>query len=172
MSETRSLAAIQRHTEAAQKFDYYITGLTAALCAYVAQNGGHQKVARPFGPEALESAALLVLFLALVAGFKRIEWTIVTLGINHEWLHALEGRGATASALQEGGGRTGVTESGDIVSPLEATQKYEALSQRALGIQKKLDDAAAQAGRWYKWRNRLLLTGFLILVAARLAALF
>jgi len=172
MSENRSLAASQRHTEAAQKFDYYITGLTAALCAYIAQNWGHQKVAKPFGSEALESAALLILFLAMVAGFRRIEWIIVTLGINYEWLDALEGRAAMASALQESGGRQGVTASGDAFSPLAAMQTYKALSHVAPEIGKKLDHAEKQAARWYKWRNSLLLVGFLILVAARLVALF
>jgi hypothetical protein len=38
MSEPRSLIVHQRHLEASQKFDYFITGLTGALCAYMTQN--------------------------------------------------------------------------------------------------------------------------------------
>jgi hypothetical protein len=171
MSESRSVIAYQRHLEASQKFDYFITGLTGALCAYIAQSWKPQKIT-PLGPEALELAALLLLFAAAVAGFKRIEWTVVTLRANTEWLHASERRGAMAGAVHESEGRHMFNaESGDFFSPFDALQDYKALSELTPEIRKKLDHASTQAGRWYKCRNRLLFVGFSVLVSARFAAL-
>jgi hypothetical protein len=172
MSEQRSLIAHQRHFEAAQKFDYFIAGLTGALCAYITQSWKPQKMP-PFGPDVLELAALIFLFAAAVAGFKRIEWTIVTLRINTEWLQALEKRGALAGAIHESEGRTMLNaQSGDFSSPSDALRDYEALSEITPDIREKLDHASTQGGRWYKWRNRLLFIGFSALVVARFAALF
>ena len=88
MSEARSLLAHQRHSDAAQKFDYLITGLTGALCAYIAKDWKPKKP-DSFGPEALELIALLVLFASSVAGFKRIELTLVTMALNTEWLRVV-----------------------------------------------------------------------------------
>lgn len=112
-------------------------------------------------------------FAAAVAGFKRIEWTIVTLRINTEWLHALEKRGALAGAIHESEGRTMLNaQSGDFFSPSDALRDYEALSEITPDIREKLDHASTQGDRWYKWRNRLLFIGFSALVVARFAALF
>jgi hypothetical protein len=171
VSEPRSLIADQRHHEAAQKFDYFIAGLTGALCAYIVQNWKPEKTAH-LGPDVLETVALLVLFAAAVAGFKRIEWGIVVLRINGSWLEALERRGALADALQKSQGQLMFNESGDCLSPVDAMQSYKAASEIAPEIQKKLDHAASQAERWYKTRNRLLATGFLVLTTARFLALF
>ena len=55
-------------------------------------------------------------------------------------------------------------ESGDMFSQLDAMQHYKALSEVTPEIRKNLDHAAAEAGRWYKRRNRLLLIGFSVLV--------
>ena len=170
MSEPRSIGAYQRYLEAAQKFDYFITGLTGALCAYIAQSWKPQKMAH-FGPEALEPVALLLLFIAAVSGFKRIEWTLVTLRLNSEWLHALEKRGAMAGATQSGSPLMN-NESGDFLSPRDAMNNYQALSEIAPEIRANMDYAADKSGNWYKWRNRFLFAGFLVLVAARFAVLF
>jgi hypothetical protein len=171
MSEPRSLIAHQHHLEASQKFDYVSAGLTGALCAYITQNWKPQKML-PLGPDALELAALILLFAAAVAGFRRIEWTIITLRRNAEWLHALEKRGALAGAVHESEGRIMFNaQSGDLFSPFEALQDYKALSELTPEIREKLDHASTQAGRCYKWRNRFLFIGFSALVLARFAAL-
>ncbi|HTA43225.1 MAG TPA: hypothetical protein VK789_12305, partial [Bryobacteraceae bacterium] len=60
----------------------------------------------------------------------------------------------------------------DLFSPIEAMSNYESLSGILPEIRNNLDHAATKAADWYKWRNRLLFTGFAVLVSARLAALF
>jgi len=68
--------------------------------------------------------ALLFLFAAAVAGFKRIEWTIAMLRINSGWLDALERRGAMVGTLHEGGGQLMFNrESGEVLSPLDAMHR-------------------------------------------------
>jgi hypothetical protein len=169
MSESRSVATHQQYLEALQKFDYFIAGLTGALSAYIAQNWKPQKTAH-LGPETLELVALLLLFAAAVAGFKRIECTIATLRLNASWLHTLENRGAIAGAIQESEGRPMFNAlTGEYLSPLDASQRYHALSEAAPELQKKLDRAATETNRW---RNRLLVSGFAVLLTARFTALF
>lgn len=170
MSEKASVIAYQKHQEAAQKFDYFITGLTGALCAYIVKDWKPEKIDH-FGPEVLQVAALLILFASAIAGFKRLEWVNISLGKNHEWLDASESRGALAEALQGGGGRIGVNAAGDIVSSDSLLPRYNALTNLTPAIKAQLDKAADKAGQWYKWRNRLLFVGFALLLASRVTVL-
>jgi hypothetical protein len=172
VGEPRSVAVYQHYVEASQKFDYFVAGLTGALCAYIAQSWKPQKMTH-LGPDSLEFVALLLLFAAAVAGFKRIEWVITMLRINTNWLDASEKRGAMADAIQESGGRLMLNkESGEVLSLFDAMQHYRELSSVTPDIQKKLGHAKTKAERWYRWRNRLLFIGFSVLVASRFATLF
>jgi hypothetical protein len=49
-------------------------------------------------------------------------------------------------------------------------QRYQAIGEIEPEMRKKLEGEVARTGRLYKWRNRLLFVGFLILVAARFTA--
>jgi hypothetical protein len=169
VSEERSITAFKRHSEESLKFDYFITGLNGALCAYIVQGWKPQKLDH-LGPELLEVSALVLLFLAAVAGFKRIETSVFVLTLNHTWLHSKETRGAMMKVINECGGRVGYNlESGDVVTPQQAMMRYEALTSEVEAVKEKLDKVSGKALRWYKWRNRLLLSGFLILLIARSA---
>jgi hypothetical protein len=166
-NEARSLIAQRSHSEASQKFDYFVTGLTGALCAYIVQNWKPHRVTA-ITPDLLEAIALVILFLAAVAGFKRIEWTLMTMQANVQWLRASEECGAMADAVhQNSGGMMYNAESGEVLSLSDAMGKYKALSETCPEIRRQMDSAADRAGRWYEWRNRLLVVGFLVLVAGR-----
>lgn len=173
MGDTRSESTHRRYVEASQKFDYFITGITGALCAYIAQNWKVPQKIVPLGPDVLQVVALLILFAAAIAGFKRLEWTVTMLGLNGQWLRVLETRGAMLKGVSESEGRMIFNaESGEILSPSDAMQEHTNLGVIAPRIQNQLEQARAKMGRWYKWRNRLLFCGFAVLVLSRLAALW
>jgi hypothetical protein len=127
----------------------------------------------PLGPDVLQVVALLILFAAAIAGFKRLEWTVTILGINGEWLRVLETRGALLKGVSESEGRLIFNaQSGEIISPSDAMQQHTNLGEIAPRIQNRLEEARAKATRCYIWRNRLLFWGFAVLVVSRLAALW
>lgn len=68
------------HNEAASKLDYFILGVTLAICAYLAQTNPYAQ----FGvnKETFLLGSLLVFASSAVCGFKRIESTIAALRMN------------------------------------------------------------------------------------------
>ena len=75
---------IMMHNEAATKFDYFILGVTLAICAYLAQTN-------PYAPldtnkETFLLGSLLVFAASAICGFKRIESSIAMLRMNADVL--------------------------------------------------------------------------------------
>ncbi len=74
------------HTEAASKLDYFILGVTLAICAYLAQTNPYAQLG--VNKETLLLGSLLVFAASAVCGFKRIESTIAALRMNAAALEA------------------------------------------------------------------------------------
>ena len=127
------------------KFDYFVVGAAGALCAYVAQHYEPAKLGA--NPSTLELAALLILVGSVIAGFKRLEQVTILAGIRAQ---AAFFSGIAKGALPP---QVGITPD---------------VAERAVKSgQDKTQLAGLRAAFWYDWRNRLLLLGFLALVAAR-----
>ena len=77
--------------DSTEKFDYFILGVTGALCAFISQTYKPAKIGVNAGT--LEVVALLILVLAVVASFRRLEKSLLTTATNHQELHAYEARG-------------------------------------------------------------------------------
>jgi hypothetical protein len=73
MSTERSDALFKSWRESTEKFDYFMLGVLGALCAYVAQ--GYKPARIGINSGTAELIALLLLVLAAVLGFRRIEAT-------------------------------------------------------------------------------------------------
>ncbi|MFC6281867.1 MULTISPECIES: hypothetical protein [Polaromonas] len=147
-----------------EKFDYFILGVICALCAFVAQSYKPTKLA--LNPALLELVALLTLVLAIVAGFRRIEQTLLVTVLNSRKLHALEARGGMVAKMQDS--RTLINEAtGQIFTPDEAIKRVQELTNTVQAIKPTLEIAKDAAHRQYKTRNALALIGFLLLLAAR-----
>jgi len=71
---------ITMHNEAASKLDYFILGVTLAICAYLAQTNPYARLG--VNTETFLLGALLVFASSVVCGFKRIEATIKALRMN------------------------------------------------------------------------------------------
>lgn len=147
-----------------EKFDYFILGLISALCAFVAQ--GYKPTKLAVNPASLELVALLILVLGAVAGFRRIEQTLLVTSINQQILRANEGRGAMVKVAQSGS--TALNEStGQIFNPVQAIYRAQALTETIDSTQPFLEKAKLAALRAYRLRNALTLVGFLSILAAR-----
>jgi hypothetical protein len=98
MSEKRSIIAFEHYREGEQRFEYFITGILTALCAYVGQTLQAQKFG--FNPYTLEVLALALVVASIILSFKRLELGISLHRLNHALLHMGEVRGVLLSNPQ------------------------------------------------------------------------
>lgn len=163
MVTERSDKVFDNWRQATEKFDYFVVGVTGALCAYVSQTYKPAKLA--VNPATLELCALVLLVLSVVAGFRRIERTIQVTLLNHRYLRASEEKGALT--VKSSSGALVNESTGEIIPPHQVSENIAFLSRMAPEIRDRIEKAGASAHRWYKTRNWLLFLGFSALVFAK-----
>lgn len=150
--------------ESTEKFDYFILGIICAMCAFISQT--YKPAQLGINAGTLDLLALLVLVLAAVAGFRRIERTLLATMINHRELHAYEARGGMVAKMSEG--NTLINEAtGHIYTPDIATRRVAELTQTIEQLKLEKTPIQAAAFQSYRLRNGLMLVGFLMLLTAR-----
>jgi hypothetical protein len=163
MSTRRSDSVFEYYRAASEKFDYFVVGVTGALCAYISQTFAVKPIS--VSPQTLELTALLVLVLSVIAGFKRIELSLVAARYNAHTLRVQEQKGNLVSNFQ--GGHLVNSATGEMMSASTVQMKIQVLSEVLPEFEEGMNKSAEAAGRWYHVRNWLLLCGFLMLVSAR-----
>ena len=163
MSIERSDKVYETWRQAVEKFDYFILGVTGALCAYISQVYKPAQVG--LNPGTLELLALLLLVASAVAGFRRVENTIQVTSLNHRYLRAQEERGVLISKANSG---YLINEStGDILSPDMVANQIQVATEVIPALRTQLDRARNAAESSYGIRNVLLFVGFSVLVASK-----
>jgi hypothetical protein len=169
MTTERSDKVHSNWRESTEKFDYFILGIIAALCAFIGQ--GYKAAKLGINPNSLELIALLILVLAAIAGFRRIEQTLFVNLINYRVLQANEARGGMVAKLPEG--RTILNEAtGQTYTPNQAMQRISKLTESIQSFEPQMDMAKKAALRQYNLRNYLTLIGFLMLLGSRVWAAY
>ena len=163
MGTERSDSVFTYYRAASEKFDYFVTGLTGALCAYISQTFTPERLS--ISPASLELAALLTLVVSVIAGFKRIEASLIATRYNAHTLRLQEQRGQMVAKLS----RAPLVNSaaGEILNPVSVQTKIQVIAEVLPEFEKSANDKAEASGNWYKTRNWLLMVGFLMLVASR-----
>jgi len=165
----RSVEVQAHHRQALERFDYFVTGLTGTLCAFIVQTWRPSRL--DWTPQTCETLALLLLCASVVAGFRRIEYANEFYGINANMLHAQEDTGRLAAALgqsEEELGYFGDPIAGQVLSSKAARQRlarHRAESEEWRGA---LEVSSKRGKKWYRWRNWLLFAGFSLLILAKL----
>ena len=148
---------------ASEKFDYFVTGFTGALCAYITQTYTPERLS--FSPNTLELISLLLLIGSVIAGFRRIEKSLIAYRYNAHTLRVQEQKGQLVTKSK---GQMLVNQSsGEIIDPVMVQAKIQMLSEVLPEFEEGMNKAAEKSGNWYKIRNWLLGTGFLLLVASK-----
>lgn len=151
--------------ESNEKFDYFILGIICALCAFIGQ--GYKPSRLGLNPGTLELAALLLLVLAAVAGFKRIEKTLLMILINQRQLHANEARGGMVEKLPSGQTVINVA-TGQTYTPEQTARRIAELTKTIGQLEHQLESTKRSTTVYYQFRNGLMLTGFLMLIGSRI----
>ncbi len=168
MTDKRSLIVFGQVHEAEQKFDYFVTGLTGALCGYIAEGYAATKVG--LNDSTLELVAILILIVSFWLGFKRIQWGIVVKQLNAFRLDSLEKKGDLTVNFQ--GGPLVNEGTGDVYLPDTVLKLIQAHGSKASAFQKALDVANKKARLCCDWRNRCLFAGFIVLLIAKVAGAY
>jgi hypothetical protein len=169
MSTERSDKVYASWRESSEKFDYFILGVISALCAFIGQ--GYKAGKLGFNHSTLELIALLLLVGAAIAGFKRIEKSLLVTLINQRQLNAYEARGGLVAKIPEG--RELINEAtGHVYTPQDARRRVEQLTKTINELESKLEPTKQSTKLLYQVRNGLTIAGFLSLLAARVWAAY
>ncbi len=164
MADKTSLQAYEWWMEAAQKFDYFIAGISTALAGYLGQNFRPERLG--WSPGLLELLSMLAFVGAVAASLKRIESTVHALRVNVQQLEKSEIAVQLAEAIEL---ETPVRfrESGKEVDSTYLRQAHASHEEMVKAAQDITKQIQARAQRWYTTRTYFLVSGFLLLIAAR-----
>ena len=163
----RSLIEFGYYRESLQRFEYFIVGVSLALCAYVGHTLHPEKL-RFLSAYTIEVVSLALLILSAGVGLKRIESLVQISRLNGQLLDAIEKRGAVIAAKPNSEGLFFVKYPGRILTSEEAANWLRDLNDKINVLHHMIETATTRAESLYKWRNRLLLIGFCGLVLSKL----
>ena len=149
-----------------QRFEYFIVGVSLALCAYVGYTLHPEKL-RFVSAYTIEVISLALLILSAGVGLKRIESLIQTSGLNGQLLDAIEKRGAIMASKPDAEGLIVIKNPGRLLTSEEAANWVRELNDKIRILHHMIETETTSAERLYKWRNRLLLIGFCGLVLSK-----
>jgi hypothetical protein len=167
--QKRSLVAYKYWAESSHRFDYFIAGLIGAVIAYIAQSYAPQKLG--FNPSTLELVALLVLLSAFICAFKRIEVSTEAFRMMSQRLDAIECFENITKAQLESPFFQDL-KTGEVVDAETAEQRKERLKATAEQANKAAEKFGKRSHQFYRRRNRLLFTGFALLLAAKVLSAY
>jgi hypothetical protein len=165
-SNHRSLIEFANYREGLQRLEYFIVGVTLALCAY-AGHTLHPGKLTLLSAYTIEIVSLALLILSAGVGLKRIESLVRLSHWNGLLLDAMEKRGALMAAKPNSEGWVVIKYPGRLVTTEEATNWVRELNERINVLHHMIEKETTRAESLYKWRNRLLLVGFCGLVLSK-----
>jgi hypothetical protein len=167
VSDSDSERAFEAQASARDKFDYYVTGLGAAIFTYSL----NEVQALHIGWNAYTTtlAGLACILFSLYWGLKRIESVVVLKRLNFDLLHANERAGAYAKALEEyQSGQTLINyATGLTATRATAVEEYKRARAEADNAKKWLEEALKPGERYSSRRNFWLGLGVVLMMAGR-----
>ena len=149
-----SQEALYTHTrEAAQRFEYFLLGISIALCAFEGQTLKPEKLG--WNGYTFQVASVIALVVSIVFGFLRVQAMIATSGLNAEIFERQTKRIRLLKGESMFDNTTGQP-------PNEFQRHYTAteLNREIEIFQKHLDSARRADHRWFLWQKGGLALGF------------
>ena len=168
-SDDRSLIEFGYYREGLQRFEYFIVGVSLALCAYVGQTLHSEKL-RLLSAYTIEVVSLALLIFSAAVGLKRIESLVQLSRLNGQLLDANEKRGEVVKAIPNAQGLIVNEVSGEALTVQAAAKWTRELTEKIKSLPKLMEKERTKAADLYRWRNRLLLIGFCGLVLSKVLA--
>jgi hypothetical protein len=153
---------IYTHTrEAAQRFEYFLLGISIALCAFVGQTLKPEKLG--WNAYTVQIASVTALIASVVFGFLRVQAMIATSGLNLEIVERQTKRIRLLKGKPMFDETTGL-------APNDFQRDYTAseINREIEMFRKHLDSALRGTRRWFLWQKAFLALGFGGLLAAKI----
>ncbi|RJQ59619.1 MAG: hypothetical protein C4517_12545 [Stygiobacter sp.] len=163
--EERSLIAYEQYKDSMQRFEYFITGVIGALCAFIAQSFTPHRIG--FNPSTIEFLSLIVLLLSFFFSLKRMESISNLFRLLHKKLHASECKGQLVLNID----KTPFVnaQSGEQYnSPIEVQLEIEAINKALPKISSEIDLTNSKVGRFYTYRNYSFYFGVILLIYSKI----
>jgi hypothetical protein len=153
--------------EAAEKFDYFMIGLSAALSGYLGQS---LRVSLDSLASIVETAAVLFFVASTVAGLVRVKSAVHVLSLQQDRISGrADLRVYRAATAGEG---VATTPEGEALSPMDAAALLRPQTEFLEKLEPVLRRTMRRAELGGAWCQRLLVAGFLTLVLARVLPAF
>jgi len=165
-SDHRGLIEFANYREGLQRLEYFIVGVSLALCAYAGYTLHPEKL-RLLSVYTIEIVSLVLVILSVGVGLKRIESLVQLSRLNGQLLDAIEKRGAVMEAKPNFEGLIVVKYPGRLITSEEAANWVRELNDRIEVLRHITEKKTTRGDSLYKWRNRLLLVGFCGLVLSK-----
>ena len=150
-----------------QRFEYFIVGVSLALCAYVGLTLHPEKLTF-LSAYTMEVVSLALLIISAGVGLKRIESLVQIRRLNGQLLDAIEKRGVVMTTKPFSEGLIIVKNPGRLLTSEEAANWVRELNDKIQILHHMIEKETSRAESVYKWRNRLLLIGFCSLVLSKI----
>jgi len=118
-------------------------------------------------PYTMEVVSLALLILSAAIGLKRIESLVQISRLNGQLLDAIEKRGAVMAEKPDSEGLIVVKYPGRLLTMEAAANWVRELNDKIQVLHHMIENETTRADSMYKWRNRVLLTGFCGLVLSK-----
>jgi len=153
----------QTWREEANKFDYFVCGVSGAIFTYVIKDYSPKRLG--FNSSLFETVALIFLAASFYFGIKRIERNLTCLSTNHQKLfHDSDVRRMLLSLSQN---QEHYQTSTGIVNRSELQQRIAISVEKIKAAEIAGEKARGQALRFYNHRNTCLILGFLTIFLAK-----
>ncbi len=154
--ERQSAEAHRDYRQANEKFDYFLTTVTIAMCGYLVQIYDASGL-RNFDVVSILGASSICLFLAsILCGFHRMEKLIQAKRKNYDYLRASERIGDISRSAASG---ETVLFNGEPADKNKILSEIEKCDERVASLTKEMNDKGGSAEWLYKVRNNTLLLG-------------
>ena len=150
-----------------QRFEYFIVGVSLALCAYVGYTLHPEKL-RFLSAYTIEVVSLALLILSAGVGLKRIESLVHISRLNGQLFDAIEKRGAVMATKPDAEGLIVVKYPGRLLTSEAAANWVRELNEKIRVLHHMIEAETTNAERIYKFRNGVLLIGFCGLVLSKI----
>jgi len=169
MADSRSIEVYRGIRDAQQKLDYFLLGLSSALFAYV--GGQYQPMPISFSQNTVELISLGLIFVSIMAGFKRIDFNISIMKLNFQKLDMSERRAELNKALAMPGHVLN-TDTGGYLDTNEAAYMLQLIEEYTPKVKVDLKKYTNYSSVSFDVRNWALMLGFVALGFSKILGVY
>lgn len=163
--ERQSAEAHRDYRQSSEKFDYFMTGVSVAICGYLVQTFDANGLTGGDVVPKLEFASISLFLISIYFGIRRIEGVISGKRLNYSYLKEQEQIGDISRSAAAG---ETIMIDGAIANQATILAHIEECDERIKALKEKMNDSADKTLRNYKVRNALFMSGIAVQFAAKI----